>query len=1289
MRRVLLCAALVAAALIFQGAPASVAPAIADQPNLASFPGNKPLFAHWLSDGRLVAADSYCFNGLFNHYRFWESPDSGATWTMRVEYEGPEVHCATPLTSALPDGTSLYWVLGYQSTLYYSKVDFSPPPAGATSSAPNPPSPGQLATFATGNIISAPSIAKLDAGRLEVLVPQAVDAAGGKSVQTVWAYQSVDDGVTWTAAPSCMSVVTTPKVMTATLLRQQGGPELCVVYHYNSSGTAVLESYARSAVAWDAAQTICSGVTPTSAPVISPGNSSGAVPSVGVTNSTGIWLSEFRSGAWQSCRFIGAGKATSIAHSDSWSSAQEVLMPALLGPTAATTAAVWRSSPASSSVLRLDPAGTTPAAVAESHDGWQTNPATGDLIFELSDSVSGVSSINNSVGVSNDSIRLTAVGQKASSRFQPTVSGAVRTLAIWTTANAADRVRVGIQTDVSGQPSGTWVNSLFDPVTHALVAGAYFDVAATKSPTNPVSLSGTLTNEASLSRTSTYHVVMEVVPKTAADPAPSSTNWVAMQTVRALATPDAPAATAKFVSGVWTPVPNSVGRFSATALDSSVIATQAIVPGAARTLSSSSIVGEAFTTTTTTTVDSLAIPISGTPPFNYPLDAYILDSTGAEVWRAPFEIASGDTIAHAYGASVALAAGDYRLVLDASGSGLSSFYKVGTSTAPTEPETWGSSNAHAVTATSREGLRSRGVELNPNTHQAVTLFDAGSSDELLVGDDTPFSEATLRVSNPATRTPLAWEYFASGSWKPLATTTNSMSTAVSMSFVAPADWERTELGGEQLYWVRARQSDASQAGVQVDQLLGARVNAPLISPSESRSGSLPVFVPQSDGSYVVQTVPTSATAMDTPAWYDGLTAPNATVVDGGGTRRPHLAFNPDHSAEVVGNAFDGHIGEDPGDGFTLSPAGTAVAVKRVGTLEHHGTATIGDGVLFPAVLSDQDEYVRAVRDGIEEFAILRNGGTSTSLAWDVTDAADGSPLSISQIGEGYAVVKDQKVLLFVKYASAMDVNGDSVPVQVAIANNRLTVTVDTSAGNFPIAVDPGWTRGETDYTTTYAQPYAFRVRGYNFERCISDGSNCRTGAPPGGAFKQEATAMSHAIRKLAIDKGYAGRQGREIPPGLDWEVGDDPYDGDADMNPDCNSGLWRADIVYGENMGNPASEQHYVAEVKNYAYSSTVESQLYCYLLRFSNRDIRIARLNQLQQINWAVNYRNETTGEKWVAWAAYTDGHIYFAKWDDNTRDTEQKEAQDRSHQTGNEKITTYQSSKIERLIPRLFFAE
>ena len=118
---------------------------------------------------------------------------------------------------------------------------------------------------------------------------------------------------------------------------------------------------------------------------------------------------------------------------------------------------------------------------------------------------------------------------------------------------------------------------------------------------------------------------------------------------------------------------------------------------------------------------------------------------------------------------------------------------------------------------------------------------------------------------------------------------------------------------------------------------------------------------------------------------------------------------------------------------------------------------IRDRVFFPEVGRDTDAWVVPTVAGVEVFHQLRSAESpgEVELGFELPVGA-----SLRKADGGFSgaveVVRDGKPLALVSPAFAHDAEGEPVPVEMSVRDDRLVMSVDHAGGDFlyPILVDP-------------------------------------------------------------------------------------------------------------------------------------------------------------------------------------------------------------------------------------------
>ncbi len=147
------------------------------------------------------------------------------------------------------------------------------------------------------------------------------------------------------------------------------------------------------------------------------------------------------------------------------------------------------------------------------------------------------------------------------------------------------------------------------------------------------------------------------------------------------------------------------------------------------------------------------------------------------------------------------------------------------------------------------------------------------------------------------------------------------------------------------------------------------------------------------------------------------------------------------------------ISEELGDGIELSAA--RVQVDLAGAPKERAPSILEDGVgaAYPNVAEDTDFAATPTPTGVETYMQIRSPEAPPSQTLELT-MPPGADLLRSEEG-GAAVVSDGQTLVTIAPATAIDATGAPVDVSLAVADNRLTYTVEAEPKTaYPILVDP-------------------------------------------------------------------------------------------------------------------------------------------------------------------------------------------------------------------------------------------
>jgi hypothetical protein len=188
------------------------------------------------------------------------------------------------------------------------------------------------------------------------------------------------------------------------------------------------------------------------------------------------------------------------------------------------------------------------------------------------------------------------------------------------------------------------------------------------------------------------------------------------------------------------------------------------------------------------------------------------------------------------------------------------------------------------------------------------------------------------------------------------------------------------------------------------------------------------------------------------------------------------------------------IPQNLGEGIDISNSG--VTIELQGAPIARTPSTVEDSVaLYPEVAPDSSLAVAPTPSGVETLSLLQSPEAPTSETFHL-DLPEGSSLEATADG-GAEVVQGGRPLIGIPAPSALDANGDEVPVSLEVSGNSLVLKASPAEdAAYPILVDPvyedynwlnnitgitGWNKWSStpnyyadDHATctTYASPYA-------------------------------------------------------------------------------------------------------------------------------------------------------------------------------------------------------------------------
>ncbi|MCX6388606.1 MAG: amidase domain-containing protein [Solirubrobacterales bacterium] len=159
------------------------------------------------------------------------------------------------------------------------------------------------------------------------------------------------------------------------------------------------------------------------------------------------------------------------------------------------------------------------------------------------------------------------------------------------------------------------------------------------------------------------------------------------------------------------------------------------------------------------------------------------------------------------------------------------------------------------------------------------------------------------------------------------------------------------------------------------------------------------------------------------------------------------------------------VGDEAGVAASFARAGVSVSPLG-GATGADGVRLGSDKVFYANTARDTDFVVAALPAGAETFSILRSEESPAEQGLKVGLPA-GATLERSPDGAGVSIVKDGRVMAQVSPASAVDANGNNVPVSESVVGDTVRISVDRSGDvAYPILVDPTITLSQTYWDTT-------------------------------------------------------------------------------------------------------------------------------------------------------------------------------------------------------------------------------
>lgn len=165
------------------------------------------------------------------------------------------------------------------------------------------------------------------------------------------------------------------------------------------------------------------------------------------------------------------------------------------------------------------------------------------------------------------------------------------------------------------------------------------------------------------------------------------------------------------------------------------------------------------------------------------------------------------------------------------------------------------------------------------------------------------------------------------------------------------------------------------------------------------------------------------------------------------------------------------IPEELGEGLELPESG--IAIQLVGAPSERAPSILDESVAaYPNVAPDTDFAIAPTPTGLETLATLRSPDAARSEQLKLT-LPSGAVLAETEDGGAVATLGGEPIL-DVKPASAIDANGDPVPVEMKVSGDELTLTVSPAQDTaWPVLVDPlmegfAWQAGATPTTAGWS-----------------------------------------------------------------------------------------------------------------------------------------------------------------------------------------------------------------------------
>lgn len=181
--------------------------------------------------------------------------------------------------------------------------------------------------------------------------------------------------------------------------------------------------------------------------------------------------------------------------------------------------------------------------------------------------------------------------------------------------------------------------------------------------------------------------------------------------------------------------------------------------------------------------------------------------------------------------------------------------------------------------------------------------------------------------------------------------------------------------------------------------------------------------------------------------------------------------------EPVNPLVDVEIPVQLGEGISLP--GSGVEIEIPGAPDRAPSNIEGGGAFYPNVDTDSDVIVVPTPTGVETFTLLRTPEAPRRQTFDL-QLPEGAHVE-EVAGGGAKVVRGEETLLMVHPPSAIDAEGNAVPVSMEVAESTVVVEAAPSSGvAYPILVDPLWeswywaqnnsSAGSSDWVATTNNP---------------------------------------------------------------------------------------------------------------------------------------------------------------------------------------------------------------------------